>query len=66
MDIANENYYRTIPGLEMSNTTNSVFADNIPRKGSGAYKSINEYLKQFDLGRVKPGFNSQTFHSRTA
>jgi hypothetical protein len=50
----------------MNNTTRSVFADGIPRKGSGAYQSINEYLKQLDLGRVKPGFNSQTEYSKGA
>lgn len=65
-DIANTEYFRSIPGLEMSNTTSGVFADNIPRKGTGAYESINQYLKQLDLGRVKPGFNSQTEFSRGA
>ena len=65
-DIANTMYYRGIPGLEMSNTTQGVFADNIPRRGTGAYEAINEYLKRLDLGRVKPGFNSQTSFSRGA
>ena len=65
-DIANKEYFRSIPGLEMSNTTSGVFADNVPRKGTGAYEAINEYLKRFDLGRVKPGFNSQTEFSRGA
>jgi hypothetical protein len=65
-DIANTEYYRSIPGLEMSNTTSGVFADNVARKGTGAYESINEYLKKLDLGRVKPGFNSQTDYSRGA
>lgn len=65
-DIANTEYFRSIPGLEMSNTTQGVFADKVPRKGSGAYESINEYLKRLDLGRVKPGFNSQTEFSRGA
>lgn len=65
-DIANTEYFRSIPGLEMSNTTSGVFADNIARKGTGAYESINEYLKKLDLGRVKPGFNSQTEFSRGA
>ena len=44
----------------MNITTASVFPDNIPRRQSRAYESINEYLKKLDLGRVKPGFNSQT------
>jgi hypothetical protein len=35
-----------------------------PRRGSGAYESINEYLKGLDLGRVKPGFNSQSDFSK--
>jgi hypothetical protein len=65
-DIANSDYYRSIPGLEMSNTTGTVFSDRTPRKGTGAYESINEYLKQMDLGRVKPGFNSQTAFSKGA
>jgi hypothetical protein len=38
----------------------------VARKGTGAYESINEYLKALDLGRVKPGFNSQTDYSRGA
>jgi hypothetical protein len=65
-DIPSREYFRSIPGLEMSNTTAGVFPDRIPRKGSGAYESLNEYLKKFNLGRVKPGFNSQTEHSRGA
>jgi hypothetical protein len=65
-DIANTEYFRSIPGLEMRNTTSGVFADDVARKGSGAYESINEYLKTLDLGRVKPGFNSQTNYSRGA
>ena len=65
-DIANAAYYKSIPGLNMSITSSGVFADSRPRKGSGAYESINEYLKQLDLGRVKPGFNSQTDFSRGA
>ena len=65
-DIANKEYYRSIPGLEMSNTSSSVFSDMVARRGTGTYKSINEYLKQLNLGRVKPGFNSQTRYSRGA
>jgi hypothetical protein len=65
-DIANAEYYKNIPGLNMTITSDGVFADSRPRKGSGAYESINEYLKQLDLGRVKPGFNSQTDFSRGA
>lgn len=65
-NIANTQYLRSIPGLEMRNTMNSVFADKIARRGSGAYESINEYLKRMDLGRVKAGFNSQTDLSKGA
>jgi hypothetical protein len=43
---------------------NGVFSDNVPRRGTGTYESINQYLKELDLGRVKPGFNSQTEYSR--
>ena len=59
-DIANAEYFKAIPGLNMRNTTASVFSDALPRRGTGAYSSINQYLKELDLGRVKPGFNSQT------
>jgi len=63
-DIANAEYFKSIPGINMGNTTEGVFADRIARRGSGTYESINEYLKQLELGRVKPGFNSQTDYSR--
>jgi hypothetical protein len=63
-DIASSMYYRSIPGLDMRNTGASVFSDRTPRRGTGAYESINEYLKELGLGRVKPGFNSQTQYSR--
>jgi hypothetical protein len=63
-DVANADYYRRIPGLNMQVSSEGVFADRVARRGSGAYESINEYLKRLDLGRVKPGFNSQTDYSR--
>jgi len=63
-DIANTDYFRSIPGLGMRSTTHSVFGDGRARKGSKAYESINEYLKKLDMGRVKAGFNSQTSSSR--
>lgn len=59
-DIANAEYFKAIPGLNMRNTTASVFSDALPRRGTGTYNSINQYLKELDLGRVKPGFNSQS------
>ena len=63
-DIANADYFKAIPGLDMSISSQGVFADGIPRRGTRAYESINEYLKLMDLGRVKPGFNSQTSYSK--
>jgi hypothetical protein len=65
-DIPNTEYFKSIPGIDMSITSNSVFSDHLPRQGSGAYAAINEYLKMLDLGRVKPGFNSQTEFSKGA
>lgn len=65
-DIANDQYYKSIPGLNMSSTGQSVFADRMARQGSGAYRSINEFLKELQLGRVKPGFNIQTPYSKGA
>ena len=62
-DVANTNYYQSIPGLSMRNTSNSVFSDGMPRRGTGTYDALNEYLKRLNLGRVKPGFNSQTKYS---
>jgi hypothetical protein len=58
-------YWRGIPGLEMSDTSQGVFGQgfnidgNIPR-GTGSYRSINDYMKKLNLGRVKSGFNAQT------
>jgi hypothetical protein len=65
-DIANKDYFKSIPGLNMSVTSNTVFADRMPRAGTGTYKSLNEFLKELNLGRVKPGFNSQTNSSFNA
>lgn len=50
----------------MSNTTRGVFGDEVPRRGSKTYESINEYLKHLDLGRVKTGFTGQSESSRPA
>jgi hypothetical protein len=65
-DIADKDYYQNIPGLNMGNTINGVFGDGVTRRGTKTYESINDYLKLLDLGRVKPGFNSQTEYSRGA
>jgi len=62
-DIANKEYFKSIPGLNMSVSSNTAFADGMRREGSATYKSLNEFLKELNLGRVKPGFNSQTTSS---
>jgi hypothetical protein len=62
-EVADFVYYRNVPGLSMANTVNSVFSDKKKRRGSKAYESINTYLKEMNLGRVKAGFNSQTISS---
>jgi len=65
-DIADKDYYQNIPGLNMGDTMSGVFGDGVARRGTKTYESINDYLKSLDLGRVKPGFNSQTEYSRGA
>jgi hypothetical protein len=64
-DIANKQYFRSIPGLEMSSAGAGIFPyreelAGMKLSGTRAYESINDYLKELGLGRVKPGFNSQT------
>lgn len=59
-DFASSHYHGYIPGLNIQNSLPGVFSDYIPRTGSGTYDSINQYLKELELGRVKAGFNSQT------
>ena len=59
-DISDEDYYKNIPGLNMGDSLSGVFGDSSGRRGTRTYESINDYLKSLDLGRVKPGFNSQT------
>jgi hypothetical protein len=59
-DISDEDYYKNIPGLNMGDSLSGVFGDSSGRRGTKTYESINDYLKSLDLGRVKPGFNSQT------
>jgi hypothetical protein len=62
-DLASTSYYKSLPGLSMMNTSAPVFSDFVPRRGSGVYESINDYLKELELGRVKTGFNSQSEYS---
>lgn len=68
-DISSKQYLELIPGISMVNTHKTVFGDGIPRINSGTYKSINEYLKEFNLGRVKSAVHldnpQQSFDSRT-
>jgi hypothetical protein len=59
-DIADSDYYKNLPGLNMGNTVSGIFGDGAGIPGTKTYESINDYLKSLDLGRVKPGFNSQT------
>jgi hypothetical protein len=59
-DVVDASYLKNVPGLQMRGTTGTVFPDGITRKGTRAYESINEYLKELGLGRVSSGFNSQT------
>lgn len=66
-DITSSIYLKSIPGINMKNTTGtlgSVFSDGIVRTGSGTYNALNEYLKYLNMGRVKSGFNIQTDYSR--
>jgi ribosomal protein S27E len=63
-DIANTEYFKSIPGIGIHNSASGVFADKVARRGTGTYESLNEYLKKLDLGRVKSGFNSQTDQSK--
>ena len=63
-NIPSQEYYKSIPGLSISNSMSGVFADGVVRRGSGAYEAVNDYLKELNLGRVKPGFNSQTSYSK--
>jgi hypothetical protein len=63
-NIADTDYYKNIPGINMWNSGAGVFPNSSDfltgTPGTGAYKAINEYLKRLELGRVKPGFNSQS------
>ena len=61
-DIADTKYMvDEIPGLQMAGAS-PIFGNAV--RGTGTYKSLNEYLKKLDLGRVKSGMNSQSPFSR--
>jgi len=57
-DVVNANYMTDFPGLSMVNSSPGIFSDNVVREGSGLYKSLNQFLKESNLGRVKSGRNS--------
>jgi len=59
-NVFNKEYFDHMPGINMRHSTFPVFSDKVARQGSGTYKSINEFLKELNLGRVKTGFNHQT------
>jgi hypothetical protein len=63
-NIADTDYYKKIPGINMWNSGAGIFPKSSEflkgTPGTGSYKAINEYLKRLELGRVKPGFNSQS------
>jgi hypothetical protein len=59
-EVGNSNFYKDLPGLNATGTSGSVFGDYVPREGSRAYESLNEYLKSQSLGRLKTGFNTQS------
>ena len=60
MDIPSARYQNSIPGIQMTAISDGVFGDGVARRGTGLYKSINQYLKEFDLGRVASGRSGQT------
>ena len=61
-DVASMDYMaNAIPGLRMEGAS-PIFGDAV--RGTGTYKSLNEYLKTLDLGRIKSGMNSQSQYSR--
>lgn len=61
-DIADTKYMvDEIPGLQMAGAS-PIFGDAV--RGTGTYKSLNEYLKKMELGRVKSGMNMQSNYSK--
>jgi hypothetical protein len=62
-DIPSESYLNSIPGLRATHTAYGLFPESSNLKGisgTGFYKSINEYLKKYDLGRLRDGDSGQT------
>lgn len=60
MDIPSLNYQNSIPGMQLTDISDGVFGDGVARRGTGLYKSMNQYLKEFDLGRLSSGRSGQT------
>ncbi len=63
-NVGSPSYIRSVPGLKTTSTTNSVFGDGIPRRGSGSYRAINRFLKKHDMGRVKDGDSGKSSYSK--
>ncbi len=60
MDIPSLEYQNSIPGIKMLDISDGVFGDGMARRGTGLYKSMNQYLKEFDLGRIASGKSGQS------
>ena len=50
----------SFPGISMDDIGSGVHGVDEYNKGTGLYKSLNEYLKNNELGRIKSGMGSQT------
>lgn len=62
-NVVNAKYISDFPGLSMVNSGPGIFSDNVVRQNSGLYKSLNDFLKETNLGRVKSGRNSLSIHA---
>lgn len=61
-DVASMDYMANdIPGLIME-SAQPIFGEAV--RGTGTYKSLNEFLKAIDLGRIKSGMNTQSKFSK--
>tara|TARA_Y100000592_G_scaffold3684_1_gene5311 strand:+ start:42 stop:2702 length:2661 start_codon:yes stop_codon:yes gene_type:complete len=64
-DIANVDYIKGLPGMSMYNTTQGVYgAGNPVIRGTRLYESLNEFLKEINLGRIKSGFSGKSEFSK--
>jgi len=62
-NVGSPSYIRSIPGLKTTTTISSVFGDHVPRRGSGSYRALNQFLKKHDMGRVKDGDSGKNQYS---